>query len=103
MEDSTCLSKGQSPRSLSDLTPEPIQSHVLFQRISPSLALELRCQETIVRCCNAVLENGVRALSPDQERALDIILRMFDTQVKELELQSSSGMYVNECRKIYLS
>ncbi|KAJ9190804.1 transcriptional regulator family: Fungal Specific TF [Paecilomyces variotii] len=86
----TCLSKGQSPRSLSDLTPEPIQSHVLFQRISPSLALELRCQETIVRCCNAVLENGVRALSPDQERALDIILRMFDTQVKELELQSSS-------------
>nr|ANF07292.1 C6 transcription factor 2 [Paecilomyces fulvus] len=86
----TCLSKGQSARSISDLTHEPSQNQVLFQRVSPDLALELRCQETIVRCCNAVLENGVRALSPDQERSLDIILRMFENQVKDLESQALS-------------
>lgn len=55
--------------------------------------LEIKCQEISVRCCSAVLENGVRTLSADQERALDIIIRTYENQVKDVETQVISGMY----------
>lgn len=82
-----CLCKGQSARSFLDLEHEPGQSQILFQRISPALMLEIKCQEISVRCCSAVLENGVRTLSADQERALDIIIRTYENQVKDVETQ----------------
>ncbi|KAL2009421.1 hypothetical protein VTN00DRAFT_5228 [Thermoascus crustaceus] len=52
--------------------------------------LEIKCQDISVRCCSAVLENGVRTLSADQERALDIIIRTFENQVKDVETQITS-------------
>ncbi|KAJ5091061.1 hypothetical protein NUU61_005931 [Penicillium alfredii] len=84
----TSVIKGQSPRVLMNMAQDPAQRHVLLGRVAPFLALKLRCQELIARCSEAVLENGVRSMSLDQERALDILLRTYESQVDDLELQA---------------
>jgi hypothetical protein len=57
------------------------------------MVLKLRCQELIARCSEAVLANGMRSMSLDQERALDILLRTYEGQIDELELQAVTGIY----------
>ncbi|KAJ5217961.1 uncharacterized protein N7498_000060 [Penicillium cinerascens] len=83
-----CVTKGQLPRALGNLGQDPAQRQVLFEKIAPWMALKLRCQELIAKCSEAAMENGMRTMSPDQERALDIILRMYEDQVDDLELQT---------------
>ncbi|KAI9935048.1 hypothetical protein MW887_000669 [Aspergillus wentii] len=85
-----CVSKGQSARTLANLEQGPGQSQLLFQKIAPSLALKVKCQEILSRCSAAVLENGVRNMSLDQERALDILIREFENQATDLETQITS-------------
>lgn len=85
--------KGQSPRRLVSFEQDPGQSRVFLQKIGPTLALKVRCQELIARCSAAVLENGVRNMSVDQERALDILLRNFEAQVDDLDAQVTSGRF----------
>lgn len=89
---SACITKGQSPRTLVSFEQDPGQSQVFLQRIAPSLVLKVRCHETVARCSAAVLENGVRNMSVDQERALDILIRNFEGQINDLDTQASSGM-----------
>ena len=85
-----CASKGQLPRLiLFNFEPDP---SVLFQRRQPSLLLRMKCQEIVSRCFMAVIENGVRVMSVDRERALDILLRTFESQINEFESQAMSGM-----------
>jgi hypothetical protein len=84
--------KGQSPRDLVNLAQDPTQRQILFDNIASSLVLKLRCQELMARCSQAVQENGVRNMSVDQERSLDILLRTYESQVDELELQAATGM-----------
>lgn len=84
--------KGQSPRILVNLAQDPAQRQLLFDKVASSLVLKLRCQELMARCSQAVQENGVRTMSVDQERALDILLRTYESQVDELELQAVTGM-----------
>lgn len=38
------------------------------------------------------MENGMRSMSIDQERALDILLRTYEGQVDDFELQAVTGM-----------
>lgn len=85
--------KGQSPRNLVNLAQDRTQRQVLFDKIAPGLALKLRCQELVTKCSEAVLENGVRAMTLDQERSLDILLRRYESQVDELELQTVAGLF----------
>lgn len=66
---------------------------MLFDKINPWMALELRCQELIARCSEAVMENGMRSMSLDQERSLDIILRTYESQLDDLELRTVTGMF----------
>ncbi|GKZ24266.1 hypothetical protein AbraIFM66951_002276 [Aspergillus brasiliensis] len=86
-----CVMKGQPPRSLANLEPDGDAKHSLFQRISPSLVLELKCEDLKTRCGTAALELGVRNISPDQERSLDILLRAYDAQALDLEAQAFSA------------
>lgn len=88
---STCVIKGQPPRSLVNLELDGDLKHSLFQRISPSLVLELKCEDLKTRCSTAVLELGVRNISSEQERSLDILLRAYDDQAVDLEVQAFSG------------
>ncbi|KAE8372812.1 C6 zinc finger domain protein [Aspergillus bertholletiae] len=96
-----CSIKGHPPRSFMELEQDFGQREVLVQKLSPSLSLEGRCQELVARCSAAVLEIGVRTMSLEQERALDILLRVFENQVTDLEAQISEAkdrVQTNVCR-----
>ncbi|KAJ5817401.1 hypothetical protein N7447_009634 [Penicillium robsamsonii] len=84
----SCVIKGQSPRNLVSLAQDTIQRQVLFDKIAPHLVQKLRCQEVVGKCSEAVLENGVRAMSLDQELALDILLRKYEGVVDDIALQA---------------
>lgn len=88
--------KGHPARSLNELEHDLGQRQMLFQKIPAPLSLQVRCQELVARCCAAVLEIGVRTMSPDQQRALDILLRTYEDQVSDLESQVSSGKSAEE-------
>jgi hypothetical protein len=66
---------------------------MLFDMIAPELAQKLRCQELVGKCSEAVLENGVRSMSQDQEVALDKLLRAYEDQLNGIELQAVAGMF----------
>ncbi|KAL4892508.1 hypothetical protein BDV59DRAFT_43000 [Aspergillus ambiguus] len=85
-----CVMKGHPPRCLGELEHDLSQRQVLFQKISPQLALQIRCQELVARCSAAVLELGVRSMTLEQERSLDILLRAYESQVADLEAQITS-------------
>ena len=74
-----------------ELEQDFAQREVDVQKLSPSLVLERKCQELVARCSAAVLEIGVRTMSLEQERALDILLRTFENHVTDLETQISQG------------
>ena len=59
--------------------------------IAPDLAQKLRCQELVGSCSEAVLQNGVRAMSLDQEVSLDGLLRVYENKVDEVGLQAIAG------------
>ncbi|KAJ5238197.1 hypothetical protein N7489_008288 [Penicillium chrysogenum] len=84
----SCVIKGQSPRNLVSLAQDTIQRQVLFDKIAPHLVQKLRCQEVVGKCSGEVLENGVRAMSLDQELALDILLRKYEGEVDDIALQA---------------
>lgn len=94
---SACIIEGQSPRRLVSFEQGSGQSRAFLQKIAPTLALEVRFQEPIARCSEAVLENGVRNMSGDQERALDILLRNFEAQDDDLDAQTTSGRSFANC------
>ncbi|QRD89666.1 Zn(II)2Cys6 transcription factor [Aspergillus flavus] len=86
-----CSIKGHPPRSFLELEQDFGQREVDVRKLSPSLVLERKCQELVARCSAAVLEIGVRTMSLEQERALDILLRTFENQVTDLEAQLSQA------------
>lgn len=88
----SCVIKGQSPRNLVILAQDIAQRQVLFDMIAPHLVQKLRCQEVLGKCSEAVLENGVRAMSPDQELALDVLLRKYEAEVDDIALQAVVGL-----------
>ncbi|KAJ5157887.1 uncharacterized protein N7482_008987 [Penicillium canariense] len=83
-----CVHKGQLPRAIMNHGQDPTHPQVIFDKIAPWMALKLRCQEVIAKCSEAVTENGMRSMSLDQERALDILLRTYEGQVDDLELRA---------------
>ncbi|EAW14386.1 Zn(II)2Cys6 transcription factor [Aspergillus clavatus NRRL 1] len=87
----SCIIKGQLARTLVDMQQEFGQSQVLFQRIAPAIVLKVKCLDLITRCSAAVVENGVRAMTLDQERSLDIIIRTYESQIADLESQFTSA------------
>ena len=84
----SCVIKGQSPRNLVSLAQDTIQRQVLFDKIAPDLVQKLKCQDIVGRCSEAVLENGVRAMSLGQELALEILLRKYEGEVDDIALQA---------------
>jgi hypothetical protein len=84
-----CMQKGQIPRINS--AQDPTQRQSILDKIAPWLALKLRCQGIVGRCSEAVIENGIQVMSMDQERALDILLRTYESQIDDIELQAVTG------------
>ncbi|THZ50362.1 hypothetical protein D6C90_02667 [Aureobasidium pullulans] len=53
-----------------------------------SLELQLQCQDIIVQCCTAISDTGLLSnMSDAQANAVAIIIRVFDTRVRDLEVE----------------
>ncbi|BDD61279.1 hypothetical protein MAP00_006338 [Monascus purpureus] len=102
----TCVCKGQCANPLVNFEQDPGEKQVLFHKIDPSLLLKVKCQEIVAKCSAAALENGMRNMSADQERALDILLRNFESQANDLEAQVISEddkLHTTYCRMSILA
>jgi hypothetical protein len=44
------------------------------------------------RCTSALQQNGLRIMSKDQEHSLDVLIRVFEASVKDVEPETTSGM-----------
>lgn len=55
------------------------------------LKFELKLQDVITRCCTAVSQNGLRVMTLDQERSLDILLALFQAQIATISLDHPSS------------
>jgi hypothetical protein len=93
----TCMSKGFLARTSFDISPEMSQSQSRQQTLSSALKLRLKWQDLCVQCGSAVSENGMRHLTPDQDRALSIIVRTYDLQIRDLEYTAADGKCLKPC------
>jgi hypothetical protein len=86
----SCSFKGHSPLALLETYQDGEQRHSLFQRISESLRFQLRLNGVVTRCCSALLQNGLRMMSQDQAHALDVLIRVFEANLKDIEPDAAS-------------
>lgn len=86
-----CSFKGHSPLALLETYQDCEQRHALFQRISPSLRFQLKLNSVVTRSCSALLQNGLRVMTREQEHALDVLIRVFEANMKDLEPEATSG------------
>ena len=88
------LCKGFLAQTSYDISPEMSQYQARQQTMSPALRLRIKWQDLCVQCASAVSENGIRNLTPDQDRALSIIIKSYEVQIRELELTAADGKYI---------
>lgn len=83
--------KGHAPISLIETYQDIDQRHALFSRISPTLRFQLKLNGMVTRCTSAVLQNGLRSMSKDQEHSLDVLIRVFEAMMKDMEREAMTG------------
>lgn len=89
-----CVGKGTPPVLLGDISHDPEQRRVLLQKIDPHLRSEIKIQEIIAKFCVAVSNHALRSLSADQERSLSVLIHVFQSQIEDIRLDSSSGIFL---------
>jgi hypothetical protein len=86
-----CSLKGHAPIALIETYQDIDQRIALFARISPTLRFQLKLNGLVVRCTSAVLQNGLRSMSKDQEHSLDVLIRVFEASLRDIEREATSG------------
>lgn len=86
-----CALKGHAPIALIEAYQDIDQRHALFARITPTLRFQLKLNSLVVRCTSAVLQNGLRSMSTDQEHSLDVLIRVFEASMRDIEKEATSG------------
>jgi hypothetical protein len=99
----SCLCKGFLARTSYDISPEMSQYQSRQQTLSPALRLRVKWQDLCVQCGSAVSENGIRNLTPDQDRALSIIIKSYEIQIRDLEFTAADGKCLSDKRVVYLT
>lgn len=89
-----CSSKGYPSQPSDVLAFESRKLPTASPTLPDSLKLQLKCQDILTRCYIAVTEIGLRAMTPDQERALDITLRTFEHQLHSLDAEYLSSSHL---------
>lgn len=87
----SCFSKGIPAAPILDIPHGLEQRRTLFQNMSPRLKFEMKLQDVVSRCSIAVSQNGLTVMSPDQERSLDTLLSVFQSQIASVGLEYTSG------------
>ncbi|KAI5270830.1 hypothetical protein E4T47_05806 [Aureobasidium subglaciale] len=98
----SCLCKGFLARTSGDVSPEMSQFQARQQTLPSSLTLRIKWQDLCVQCGSAVSENGIRNLTPDQDRSLSIIIRTYETQIKNLEYTAADDRLECSISKLYI-
>lgn len=100
-----CIHKGQLGRSLTDLYPEA--RNCLLHDLPAKLLFDLKVFDIANQFCAAVLQNGIETMNTDQERSLDILIKVFEDQMVELETRTPLGkspkplsIKLSDCSKI---
>lgn len=70
-------------------------SKAVPQTQSHTMKLDLQLNRIMTRCYTALMENGLNETSAQQERTLEILLRVFEAQHKDLEAAATTGAYRN--------
>jgi hypothetical protein len=86
-----CSLKGHAPIALIETYQDIDQRYALFARIPPTLRFQLKLNGLVVRCTSAVLQNGLRSMSKDQEHSLDVLIRVFEASLRDIERETTSG------------
>ena len=88
------MCKGFLAQTSYNISPEMSQYQARQQTMSPALRLRIKWQDLCVQCASAVSENGMRNLTPDQDRALSIIIKSYEAQIRDLELTAADGEHI---------
>lgn len=91
----SCICKGFLSRTSYDISPEMSQFQARQQTLSRALRLRVKWQDLCIQCGSAVSENGIRNLTPEQDRALSIIIKSYDLQIRDLEHTAADGKCVH--------
>jgi hypothetical protein len=87
----SCICKGFLSRTSYDISPEMSQFQARQQTLPPALRLRVKWQDICIQCGLAASENGIRNLTPEQDRALSIIIKSYDLQIRDLECTAADG------------
>ncbi|KAE9961331.1 hypothetical protein BLS_002494 [Venturia inaequalis] len=88
----SCSFKGHAPIALIETYQDSDQRFTLFGRISPTLRFQLKLNGMATRCTSALQQNGLRIMSKDQEHSLDVLIRVFEASVKDVEPETTSEL-----------
>jgi hypothetical protein len=87
-----CSFKGHSPLALLETYQDSEQRHALFQRISNSLRFQLKLNGIVTRSASAMLQNGLRLMTKEQEHSLDVLIRVFEANVRDIEPEAATDI-----------
>ncbi|KAH8805215.1 hypothetical protein F5884DRAFT_442907 [Xylogone sp. PMI_703] len=88
----SCMSIGHVPALMNTITGGVHQGGNIGQRVPSSLRLQVKLGGIVSSCCSAMVENGLQTLSADQERAMGILIKVFESQLKELEPEAKTDL-----------
>ena len=79
-----CLAKGIPANTVRDLTLDPEQRIRLLETIPNDIKSQFQIQSILTRCGNEAAKIGLRTMTEDRERALDIVLRVHEREVDNI-------------------
>ena len=81
----SCVTKGSPGMALSDITLDPDQRDKLLAIIPGDLRFQVKAQDVVIRCSGTLANNGLRVLSQEQERGMEMTITGFLSQLDEYE------------------
>ncbi|KAF1991731.1 hypothetical protein K402DRAFT_400426 [Aulographum hederae CBS 113979] len=87
-----CLGSGQAIMAAVDMYNQQDNFRSLLQQLPTTVRLQLQLHNINARLQKALLEIGLLSMSPQQERSMDSLLRIFESEIQEAESLAQSDM-----------
>ena len=89
-----CCMKGIAAMKTDAVSSDPETRNLINERLTLRLSYHKRLHSILMRCHLALQKNGLRKLSLDQERALEILIPVFMEQLHDIGHEAISGTLV---------
>jgi transcriptional regulatory protein LEU3 len=86
----SCTGSGQPALALLEVFNEQAHFRTLLEELPPTFQLQIRISSIISSSQKAFLELGLFTMTLQQERTMDSLIKVFDTELSKLELKVSS-------------